>query len=154
MPASLPMPNLTLSRRRLASLLTGALLLTASLASSVSAQDPVPTDSPAAAAKQVELGEQWFRAACFECHATGGLYNADFRLKWNGRSAFDLVESIRSTMPESAPGSLTQGTYVAVVAYLIRTNGMPVGTSALPSDSAGLATIKLTFAPVATTPRR
>ena len=57
-------------------------------------------------------------------------------------------------MPEAAPGSLTQGTYIAVVAYLIRTNGMPVGTNALPADSAGLSTIKLTFAPAASTPRR
>jgi mono/diheme cytochrome c family protein len=147
------MPIPTLPRFRLAPVLAIALMLTAAHATTARAQDPAPSD-PMAAAKQVELGEQWFRAACFECHATGGLYNADFRLKWNGRSAFDLVESIRSTMPESAPGSLTQGTYVAVVAYLIRTNGMPVATSALPADSAGLATIKLMFTPVASTPRR
>ena len=148
------MPIPTPPRPRLAPLLATALLLTAALATTLRAQDPAPPDPVPAAAKQIELGEQWFRAACFECHATGGLSNADFRLKWNGRSAFDLVESIRSTMPESAPGSLTQGTYVAVVAYLIRTNGMPVGTNALPADSAGLATIKLTFAPAASTPRR
>lgn len=139
---------------RVATDLVVALCLTGALALPASAQDPAPPDLAAAAAKQIELGEQWFRAACFECHANGNLANADFRLKWNSRSAFDLVESIRSTMPESAPGSLTQGTYIAVVAYLIRTNGMPVGTSALPADSAGLATIKLTFAPAASTPRR
>ena len=135
-------------------MVAAALLATATLATTARAQDPAPPDSAAAAAKQIELGEQWFRAACFECHASGGLYNADFRLKWNGRSAFELVETIRSTMPEAAPGSLTQGTYIAVVAYLIRTNGMPVGTNALPADSAGLSTIKLTFAPAASTPRR
>ena len=135
-------------------MVAAALLATVALATSARAQDPAPPDAAAAAAKQIELGEQWFRAACFECHASGGLYNADFRLKWNGRSAFELVETIRSTMPEAAPGSLTQGTYIAVVAYLIRTNGMPVGTNALPADSAGLSTIKLTFAPAASTPRR
>ena len=144
----------SLPRLRLAKVLAAVLFLTAPLATPASAQDPAQPDPAAAAAKQVELGEQWFRAACFECHATGGLHNADFRLKWSGRSAFELVESIRSTMPESAPGSLTQGTYIAVVAYLIKTNGMPVGTSALPADSAGLATIRLTFAPASSTLHR
>lgn len=148
----MPTPSLPLSR--LTPVLAALLFLTAMIAKPARAQDPAPIDSAAEAAKQVELGEQWFRAACFECHATGGLSNADFRLKWSGRTAYELVEAIRSTMPESDPGSLTQGTYIAVVAYLIRTNGMPVGTNALPADSAGLATIKLTFAPAPSTSRR
>lgn len=139
---------------RLASVLAAVVAVAAMFATPARAQESAPQDSAAPAAKQVALGEQWFRAVCFECHASGGLSNADFRLKWGGRSAFELFESVRSTMPESAPGSLTQGTYLAVVAYLMRTNGMPVGTSALPADSAGLAMIKLTFAPAASTPRR
>jgi len=120
------------------------------------AQAPVPsTDSAAAAAfKQVDLGEQWFRSVCLECHAVGSVSNPDFRLKWGGRSAFDLFELIRSTMPEHEPGSLTQGTYTAIVAYLMKLNGMPVGTSAIASDSSVLASIKLSFpAGTSATPR-
>lgn len=150
------MPIPSPARSRVAPCLATVLLLGAALAAPVSAQVPVPApvDPAAEAVKQLELGEQWFRAACFECHATGALANADFRLKWTGRSAYDLFESIRSTMPESDPGSLTQGTYVAVVSYLMKMNGMPVGTSALPSDSAGLSIVKLMFAPAASTLRR
>ena len=144
----------TMPLSRFALVRAAALCLAAAVAEPARAQEPAPPDSAAAAAKQVELGEQWFRAACFECHASGGLSNADFRLKWSGRSAFELVESVRSTMPESAPGSLTQGTYIAVVSYLMRSNGMPVGTSALPADSAGLAMIKLMFAPASSPSRR
>ncbi len=120
------------------------------------AQAPAPsTDSAAAAAfKQVDLGEQWFRSVCLECHAVGSVSNPDFRLKWGGRSAFDLYELIRSTMPEHEPGSLTQGTYTAIVAYLMKLNGMPVGTSAIASDSSVLASIKLSFpAGTSATPR-
>ena len=153
----MPIPSSALSR--VAPLPATVLLLAllgAPFATTAGAQDPVPApvDSAAEAVKQSELGEQWFRAACFECHATDALANADFRLKWAGRSAYELFESIRSTMPESDPGSLTQGTYVAVVSYLMKLNGMPVGTSALPSDSAGLSTVKLMFAPAVSTLRR
>lgn len=108
----------------------------------LTAQDT--TSAQAAAAQQLDVGEQWYRARCLECHAVGSLSNADFRLKWDGKNAFDLYESIRSTMPEDAPGSLTGPTYVAVIAYLMKQNGMPVGT-ALPSDSTGLAAIRLAF---------
>lgn len=111
------------------------------------------TDS-AAAARQLDLGEQWFRSACLECHAARGLDDADFRLKWGGRSAFDLFERIRSTMPESRPGTLSQATYVAIVAYLMKLNGMPVRARRVPSDSTALVTIRLTFpASSAGTPR-
>lgn len=150
------MPIPFLPRGRAASILAPVLLLLAPLGTAA-AQDPAPTDSAAAAAKQLELGEQWFRSVCFECHANGALVNADFRLKWSGRTAFELFESIRSTMPENDPGSLTQGTYAAVVAYLMKVNGQPVGTAALPADSSGLAAVKLLFAPTAvpvSTPRR
>ncbi len=112
-----------------------------------------PSESAAAAARQLDLGEQWFRSACLECHAVRGLDNADFRLKWGGRNAFDLFERIRSTMPESKPGSLTQGTYAAIVAYLMKLNGMPPGVGRISSDSSALAAIRLTFPSSASTTR-
>lgn len=105
-----------------------------------------PVDSAAAAAaRQVDIGEQWFRSACLECHAVKGLDNADFRLKWRGRSAYDLFELIRSTMPDSKPGSLTPATYAAIVAYLMKVNGMPSEPRRVTSDSSSLASIRLTF---------
>ena len=113
-----------------------------------------PTDSVAAATRQLELGEQWFNSACVECHATRALTSADFRLKWGGRNAFDLFELIRSTMPDSKPGTLTQGTYAAIVAYLLKLNGMAVGTQRLSADSGALVSIRLTFpSSSSTTPR-
>jgi mono/diheme cytochrome c family protein len=99
----------------------------------------------AAAARQLVVGEQWFVSACQQCHATGGLANADFRLKWSGRTAYELFERIRSTMPASRPGALTQGTYAAIVAYLLQQNGMRSVGRRLSSDSSALAAIRLTF---------
>lgn len=135
--------------RSLPLLLAGAALCAPT---ALPAQDS--TASPAAAAaQQVDIGEQWFRASCLECHAVGSLSNADFRLKWNGKTAFELVESIRRTMPEEAPGSLTGPTYVSVVAYLLKQNGMPIGT-ALPADSVGLSAVRLAFSAAASTLKR
>lgn len=125
-------------------------ILTATLAaaafSSASAQGgPTAANDSVAAARQLEIGEQWFRSACISCHATGVLANPDFRLKWGGRSAYDLFERIRSTMPETSPGSLTQGTYAAVVAYLLTLNGMPAPSRRLSTDSMQLKSIRLSF---------
>ncbi len=129
-------------------------LLIACAARDLSAQQPAASSDSvaAAAARQLDVGEQWFRSACLECHAVRGLDDADFRLKWSGRSAYDLFERIRSTMPESKPGSLTLGTYAAIMAYLMKLNGMPAGTRRVSSDSTALTTIRLTF-PAAVNPR-
>jgi mono/diheme cytochrome c family protein len=107
-----------------------------------------------AALRQVEVGGQWFQSACIQCHAVGAMANADFRLKWSGRNAYDLYETIRSQMPQSKPGSLTNGTYAAIVAYLLSVNGMPVGSRRLSSDSLALASIRLSFPAASAASRR
>jgi S-disulfanyl-L-cysteine oxidoreductase SoxD len=138
---------------RLPLLLIPLLLASASRAACAQSAAPLSASPVAGAARQLDLGEQWFRSACLECHATRGLDNADFRLKWDGRNAFDLFERIRSTMPESRPGTLTQGTYASIVAYLMKLNGMKVGVTVVPSDSAALAAIRLRFASANAVPR-
>ncbi len=135
------MPNLPISPR--SSLRTVAAALVLFAAGPLAAQDSSANATPVA--RQIDVGEQWFRASCAECHATS-LGDSDFRFKWTGRTAYDLFEIIRSTMPEHEPGSLSLPTYASIVAYLIKINGMPVA-SVIPSDSAGLSTVKLTFTP-------
>lgn len=103
-----------------------------------------PSRDTSAVARQLEAGEQWFRAVCVECHADN-VADADFRAKWNGRPAYDLFDRMRSSMPDSDPGSLTYETYVALTAYLMKLNGMPSGTAPVPADSAALANLTLAF---------
>lgn len=121
--------------------LAGALILVA--ASPLAAQEPVPADT-AALARQVDVGGQWFRSVCVECHADN-LSDADFRAKWNGRSAYALFDRMRNSMPDSDPGSLTPETYAALTAYLLKLNGVPLGAAVLAPDSTALAPIKLVF---------
>lgn len=106
------------------------------------AQEPVTADS--AAIKQADVGGQWFRSVCVECHANN-LSDTDFRAKWGGRSAYELFDRMRNSMPDSDPGSLTPETYAALTAYLLRLNGMPIGTTMITTDSSTLAGIKLAF---------
>jgi len=108
----------------------------------LAAQQPAPVDT-AAIARQTELGRQWFRSVCTECHANN-LSDPDFRAKWSGRSVFDLYDIMRNTMPDSDPGSLTDETYAALTAYLLRMNGTPAD-KVVTTDSATLANHKLAF---------
>lgn len=134
------MLNLPLALRSLLPAAVAAALLAA--AHPVAAQQPAPVDS--LAVRQVDIGGQWFRSACFECHANN-LSDPDFKAKWNGRTAFELYDRMRNTMPDSDPGGLTPETYVALTAYLLKLNGMPVGTNMISTDSSALSSIKLTF---------
>ena len=116
------------------------------------AQGPAPDDP---VAHQIDIGAQWFRARCLECHEKGDLTNANFQVKWSGQSAFDLYDIIQRTMPEDEPGGLTPGTYTAIVAYLMKLNGMRASSAVLSADSAALRDVRLTFshASASTTPR-
>jgi len=93
--------------------------------------------------EQADRGEGTFRRYCVECHTRADMANADFRAQWNGRSALDLFELIRSTMPESSPGALSRGEYADIVAYFLRLNGVPAGRGALTADADGLKRARL-----------
>jgi cytochrome c5 len=135
-----------MSSRRVHRLLVGATVLLAFTPARTLAQDAPSADSlAAAAARQLDVGEQWYRSVCLECHASGNLMNPDFRLAWRGKSALDLFSRVRSTMPQNRPGTLSQGTYAAIVAYLMKANGLPVGSRRVSSDSTALASIRLAF---------
>lgn len=125
--------------------LPGALLAALVGASAVPAlAQGAPLADPAV--QQIDIGGQWFRSRCLECHEKGDLTNENFQVKWGGQSAFDLYDLIQRTMPEDEPGALTRGTYTAIVAYLMKLNGMPTGSAILSSDSAALRAVRLNFA--------
>jgi hypothetical protein len=84
---------------------------------------------------------------CQACHEIKDMTSPDFKVKWAGRTAFDLFEIISTTMPEAEPGTLTQRTYVDIVAYLMQLNGVPSGTTALAAEPSALSSARLTFSP-------
>ncbi|MBL0939550.1 MAG: cytochrome c [Gemmatimonadaceae bacterium] len=101
-------------------------------------QDTVPkvyTDSQATAGQAV-----WTKN-CTECHETSDVTGADFRTKWVGQSLFSLYETIRTTMPDGNPGTLSTDEYASTVAYILKLNGLPSGDVRLATDSVTLSAI-------------
>ena len=138
--------------RRLIGRAASAVLVSAALPAAAPAQDSttakpagptVSTLSGVYTEKQAGRGQVSYEKICVACHATTDYTGDVFRSKYVGGTAFDLFELIRTTMPEDAPGSLTNEQYADLVAYLFKLNDLPPGNTDLPTDKAALKQIKI-----------
>ncbi len=94
---------------------------------------------------QAAAGATVFAANCATCHAanlTGGsgpaLVGASFHasLQSNYKTAAQLYDFIHKQMPLNAPGSLSASNYLAVTAYVIKSNGFEATKNTLTVASA------------------
>lgn len=92
---------------------------------------------------QAERGKALYLRSCAAgCHnenLSGGgpipaLSGPEFRGRWGGVPVVELLKTIRTTMPKTAPGSLSGDEYSAVLAYLLAANGVKPGAGVLGSD--------------------
>ena len=105
----------------------------------------VYTDAQAARGQDVYLRE------CTNCHGaslagadvTPALTGGAFGSNWNGLTAGDLFERIRTTMPADRPGALTRQQNADVIAFVLKANGWPAGTAELARDVAALKQIAI-----------
>ena len=89
--------------------------------------------------EQADRGKVVYDQSCGSCHGavlSGGetappLAGGEFLSSWNGLTAGDLVERIRTTMPFETPGSLSRESVTNVVTYIFRFNGFPAGDKEL-----------------------
>ena len=56
--------------------------------------------------------------------ASPALAGTNFLRRWQGRTAGDLFDKTRTTMPTGAPASLSQQQYLDITAYLLQVNGI------------------------------
>ena len=131
-------------------IVTGCLLCV-----TVAAQQSSPPRSASSgvySSGQAEAGEKIYFDTCANCHGAdlGGverapaLTGAAFLESWQGQDLLRLRTRI-DAMPPNAPGSLSDTDAVAVMAFVLRSSGMPAGTALLPADRAQLA--RITFGP-------
>ena len=84
---------------------------------------------------QAQAGQQVYAGRCAACHDAGGetirLVGPAFTQAWNSRGTAALYTRIKTTMPFSNPGSLSEAEATAVVAYILKSNGATAGAAAL-----------------------
>jgi quinoprotein glucose dehydrogenase len=99
---------------------------------------------------QAKRGQAAYEADCASCHQADfagdgfapGLAGPEFAAAWNGLPISDLYERIRQSMPPSNPDSVPPATKVDIVAYLLKGNRMPAGTTELPKEPAAMKEIQ------------
>lgn len=92
---------------------------------------------------QATRGRDVFAIACQSCHTPTQHSGPPFRQKWFGRTLADLYDYVRTEMPQTDPGTMSDEEYILLVAYTLRINGMPPGPDALAPDPAALRRIRL-----------
>jgi len=94
---------------------------------------------------QARKGGDTYRKFCSTCHATVSHSGEAFQTTWGGRSAADLFDYLRTTMPNDSPGKLSRAQYTDIVAYLLQLNGMPAGARPLNPDPKQLEQIRISI---------
>ena len=93
--------------------------------------------------EQAKRGEELYQKECASCHGDallGGemappLEGAAFTANWNGVPLGEILERIRATMPENAPGKLSRQQNADVLSYILKFNRFPAGEKELPRET-------------------
>jgi mono/diheme cytochrome c family protein len=94
--------------------------------------------------EQAERGEALYTDVCLECHKPREFARGSYlEENWVGRTLVDLYWFLRDNMPEDAPGFLRPEEYVDAIAYILSSNRLPPGDSALTTDETRLARIRI-----------
>lgn len=132
-------------------MLAGSLCLVADLAAQTTPVAAVRSAREGVySAAQATRGQAIYAAQCASCHGdklegvSGPPLAANpFLSRWQGQTLSALGGKILKTMPAGAAGTLTPPQSADLVAYLLRANGLPAGTTDLGADDAALARVGL-----------
>ncbi len=141
--------------RTAASSILATLISAALTACCVAAASAVRAQAPGAASPptstdtfdaQVARGQDEYLNACAACHSSdlsGGeigppLLGRLFNAKWKDKSAKELYELTRDTMPQGAPNTLTTAAYIDIVALMIKSNEYKVSAPVTEENAGGV----------------
>ncbi len=107
----------------------------------VAAAQPAATDG-AFTTDQAASGWSAYGAQCQECHGPGlegleapPLSGVEFLNSWVGQTTDELFAYLRDEMPPGQAGTLSDQSYVDLVAYLLESNGAVPGARTLTADA-------------------
>jgi cytochrome c len=113
---------------------------------------------------QAERGSVIYLQTCAGCHGSDlhgdsiaeypALAGDDFMWQWQDAPVAKVVERIQTRMPFDRPGTLSLSDTVNLMAFLLRANDIPAGTTELPPDAQLLQRIALTPGPATPGPAR
>jgi quinoprotein glucose dehydrogenase len=102
-------------------------------------------------ADQAKRGQMLYTENCAACHgddlAGSGpmppLAGNEFLASWKDKTVGDLFEKTHSSMPASAPGTLSEQQTSDIIAYMLSVGKFPAGTTELAPKMEPLMTIKI-----------
>jgi alcohol dehydrogenase (cytochrome c) len=105
-----------------------------------------PTGPAVFTASQVSAGRTVYGARCAGCHLAdlqgrneaAPLAGANFMNAWRGKTAAELFQTIQSTMPPGAAGTLGADDYLNVTAYVLAANGAATGAQPLTATTSAV----------------
>jgi len=123
--------------------LAGLLFLNSIPAGPASAQTPRKTAWDGAYTEaQATRGANSYTANCLGCHALAAdgkapLVGDAFWRSFAQKSVGDMLDFVSKYMPNSNPGTLNEATYNDIVAFVLKSNGFPAGTTEVSRASSG-----------------
>ncbi len=95
---------------------------------------------------QAERGKAHYEQGCASCHSSGegpSLVGDSFMRRWFEDSLNEVFVKIRASMPENAPGSLSDAAYIDLVAFMLQANGFPAGAVDLTASPVLLSSVMI-----------
>jgi len=123
----------------------------AALTVTVGAQATRSTNEGVFSAEQATKGEAVYKENCAACHGDNlegsgpmpPLAGKDFLSNWQGKTVGDLFEKTQTSMPATAPGTLTPEQTTSLMAYILAQGKYPAGSAALPDKMDDLKKISI-----------
>lgn len=99
-------------------------------------------------ASQADRGLAAYATQCARCHGddhrgSGNvIQGAKFMQQWREDNLRSMYTILRDTMPRNSPRSLPEGTYLDIIAYMLKINEFPTGTTELAlADTANILVV-------------
>ena len=134
-------------------LICGGLFMVSALYVSVGAQAPAgkSTNDGVYTEEQAKRGDVLYKEQCATCHGDNlegsgpmpALAGKDFLASWQGKTVGDLFEKTHTTMPATAPGSLTPAQAADITAYMLAASRYKAGVAELEPKVEALQQIKI-----------
>lgn len=145
MPNGMGVMGVTITRRTAARIVSIAMgvLGTSVLLAAASVWDGVYTE------QQASRGKALYDKECASCHLdtlqgdglAPGLVGDAFTYRWQDGPVSDVFIVIKTTMPADRPSDLQDQEYADIIAYLLKKNNYPSGSTELSKNQADLKEI-------------